>query len=170
MLQRPVFLIFLFLSLAGCATQPPVVELVNPKTLPLQLDDRFQLRKIIQFFNEPTYFPPTTSDTINFERFYYNYPAISQLEFDELRGNYTTVYWRTSVKANVTVRYEYYQAALSNHVQAMERYYPNASGSYRSEFNVLGSNYLEFGKPLAWRILLIVDKKIVAFRQSFLWK
>ncbi len=170
MIQRPVLLVLLVLSFAGCSTQPTLVEIVKPKALPLQIDDRFQIRKIIQFFNEPSYFPPTTSDVISFERNYYNYGAISQLKFDELRGNYTAVYWRTSKRANVTVRYEYYQTVLSNHVQAMERSYPNAYGSYRSTFNLIGDNYLEFGRPVSWRILIIVDKRIVAFCQSFLWK
>lgn len=170
MIQRPVFLVLLLLFFAGCATQPPLVEIVRPKTLPLQLDDRFQIRKIIYFYNEPSYFPATTSDAVNFERNYYNYGAISQLEFDELRGNYTTVYWRTSARADVTVRYEYYQPVLGNYVQGMERFYPNAFGSYKSSFNIVGSNYLEFGRPVSWRILMIVDKKIVAFRQSFLWR
>lgn len=171
MIQRyRVFFVLVVLCLTGCATEQPPVEVAKPKVLPLELDDRFQIRKITQYFNEPNYSPPTTSDAVNFERLYYNYPGVSQLQFDELRGNYTTVYWRTSKMADVTVRYEYYQSLLGNSTQAMERYYPQAHGSYRSSFNVLGSNYLEFGRVAAWRVILIVNGRIVAFRQSFLWK
>ncbi len=53
---------------------------------------------------------------------------------------------------------------------AQERYYPHASGSYKSTFRVTGDEYLEHGQVTSWRVLLIVDGRIVAFRQSFMWK
>ncbi len=171
MIQRPVLFFLFALCLAGCVTpEPELVKLAKPQVLPLQLNDHFQIRKMTQFYNESNYSPPTVNDAVMFERSYINYGAISQLQFDALRGNYSSFYWRTSQRENVTVRYEYYQSILGNHPQAMERYYPNAFGSYESTFNVIGDEYLEFGRVVAWRILLIVDRKIVAFRQSFLWK
>lgn len=173
MIQQPVLFLFFLFSIAGsgCATkESPPVELVKPQSLPLQLDDRFQIRKIVQFFNEPNYFPITQSDAANFERSYTNFGAISQLQFDELRGNYFSCYWRTSQRTSVTARFEYRQIALGNATQAIERYYPSAHGSHKSTFNIIGSNYLEFGRVVSWRIVLIVDGKIVAFRQSLLWR
>ena len=73
-------------------------------------------------------------------------------------GNYYTFFWRTSQRADVTVRLEYRQSALGNYVMAMERYYPEAKGSYRSEFNTAGDEYLEFGRVTSWRVVLIVGR------------
>jgi hypothetical protein len=65
---------------------------------------------------------------------------------------------------------EYRQAALGNYVMATERYYPQAKGSYKSEFTTAGDEHLEYGRITSWRVLLIVDGRIVAFRQSFMWR
>ena len=89
---------------------------------------------------------------------------------EERYGNYYTFFWRTSERADVTVRLEYRQSALGNYVMAMERYYPQAKGSYTSEFNTAGDEYLESGRVTSWRVLLIVDGRIVALRQSFMWR
>jgi hypothetical protein len=43
-------------------------------------------------------------------------------------------------------------------------------GSRKSSFEVTGDEYLESGRVTAWRALLIVDGKIVALRQSYMWK
>jgi hypothetical protein len=53
---------------------------------------------------------------------------------------------------------------------AQERFYPAARGSRRSTFQVVGDDFLENGRVSAWRILLVVDGRIVAFRQSYMWR
>ena len=70
----------------------------------------------------------------------------------------------------MTVRFEYRQAGLSNLVLAKERTYPGVRGSRKSSFEVTGDEFLESGRVTAWRVLLIVDNKIVALRQSYMWK
>jgi hypothetical protein len=52
---------------------------------------------------------------------------------------------------------------------AKERYYPGVRGSRKSPFEVTGDEFLESGRVTAWRVLLIVDGKIVAMRQSYMW-
>ena len=47
---------------------------------------------------------------------------------------------------------------------AVERYYPQAKGSYVSEFNTAGDEFLESGRVTSWRVLLIVNGKIVALQ------
>ena len=89
---------------------------------------------------------------------------------NERYGNYFTFFWRTQKTTDVTVRLEYRQAALGNYVMAQERHYPEARGSHHTEFRVTGDDYLEMGRVTSWRALLIVDGRIVALTQSFIWK
>lgn len=160
--------ILFFLSVAGCATLQPPVRPCKSMAPPLSPDSRFQLKKVRQFFNEPSFFFPTTCEVINFERNSVNHGAISQGQFDRLRGNYFSFLWCTSTRANTIVRFEYRQNSLGNKTRALECCYPNALGSYKSEFRVIGEDYSKFGRVVSWRILLIAEGKIVALRQSFL--
>jgi hypothetical protein len=99
-----------------------------------------------------------------------NYGVVTPRDYDEVTGDFYWFFWRARDRADVTVRLEYRQAALGDYVMAQERYYPNAFGSYKSDFRVTGDEYLEHGRVTEWRVLLIVDGRIVAFRQSFMWK
>jgi hypothetical protein len=167
------FLAFALLSLAfcSCSTPPgPATKLEKAGVLPLELNDNFQFRKIKLFYFSADPVPVTTSEPILFERERIAWGAVDGYQRAQRYGNYYTFFWRTSQRADVTVRLEYRQFALGNYVMAMERYYPEAKGSYRSDFNTAGDEYLEYGRVTSWRVLLIVDGRIVAFRQSFMWR
>jgi hypothetical protein len=163
-------LLLMGVLLAGCARQPQPVQLETVNVLPLELNENFQIRKIKRFFNEPSEFEQTESESANFERRYYAWGAVDAAEALQRRGNYYDIFWRTRETADVTVRFEYRQLGLGNYVSGQELYYPGARGSYRSNFRVTGDEYLEFGRVSAWRVLLIVEGRIVAFRQSFAWR
>jgi hypothetical protein len=166
-------LAFALLSLAfcSCSTPPgPATKLEKAGVLPLELNDNFQFRKIKLFYFSADPVPVTTSEPILFERERIAWGAVDGYQRAQRYGNYYTFFWRTSQRADVTVRLEYRQSALGNYVMAMERYYPDAKGSYRSDFNTAGDEYLEYGRVTSWRVLLIVDGRIVAFRQSFMWR
>jgi hypothetical protein len=155
---------------AGCAAPPKAVFLEKAKVLPVQLNDKFQFRKQQLFFNDPRAYVPTLSESMRFYRYRINYGAVTTRDFDELTGDFFSFFWWAHERADVTVRLEYRQAALGDYVMAQEIYYPNASGSYKSDFRVTGDEYLEHGRVTEWRVLLVVDGRIVAFRQSFMWK
>lgn len=155
---------------AGCAASPKAVFLEKAKVLPVEINDKFQFRKQQLFFNDPRNYVNTQSESMRFFRYRINYGAITQRDLDEVTGNYLTFFWWAHQRADVTVRLEYRQAALGDYVMAQEIYYPNASGSYKSDFRVTGDEYLEHGRVTEWRALLIVNGRIVAFRQSFMWK
>lgn len=157
---------------SGCVTPyEPAVQIERANVLPLALNDQFQFRKQQTFFNNPRDYPPILADNpMRFQRFRMNHGALTALDIDEKTGNFLTFFWRAGERADVTVRLEYRQAGLGNFVLAKERYYPEAKGSYMSEFQITGDEYLEAGRVLSWRVLLIVDNQIVAFRQSFMWK
>jgi hypothetical protein len=166
-------LAFALLSLAffSCSTPPgPATKLEKAGVLPLEISDKFQFRKIQQSFFSKDRVPVTQSEPVLFERQRMRWGAVDEYQLGQRYGNYYTFFWRASDRADVTVRLEYRQSALGNYVMAMERYYPQAKGSYRSEFNTAGDEYLESGRVTSWRVLLIVDGRIVALRQSFMWR
>ena len=166
-------LAFALLSLAffSCSTPPgPATKLERAGVLPLEINDNFQFRKIQQSFFSRDPVPVTQSEPVLLERQRMAWGAVDLNQLEERYGNYYTFFWRASERADVTVRLEYRQSALGNYVMAMERYYPQAKGSYRSEFNTAGDEYLESGRVTSWRVLLIVDGRIVALRQSFMWR
>jgi hypothetical protein len=168
---RPLIILFgSILMLAGCATQPKPVQLEEVNVLPLALNENFKIRKIKRFFNDPSMQQITLSEPAIFERRYYLWGAVDSSEVFQRIGNYYDIYWRTGERADVTVRLEYRQLGLGNTVSAQELYYPSARGSFRSQFRITGDEFLEFGRVTSWRVLIIVEGRIVAFRQSFLWK
>ncbi len=163
--------ILAFVLLAACAApEKPPIYLEKANVLPLQLNARFQFRKQDTFFNDPRHYVATLSDSMQFYRLRLNYGVITPRDYDDVTGNFFTFFWWAHERADVTMRLEYRQAALGDYVMAQERYYPDAEGSYKSDFRVTGDEYLEHGRVTEWRALLIVDGRIVAFRQSFMWK
>lgn len=167
------FLTFGLLSIAfaSCSTPPePATKLERAAVLPLEINDNFQFRKIKQAFFSEGREPETESEPVIFERRRFEWGVIDRYQLEKRYGNYYAFFWRTAEQADVTVRLEYRQAALGNYVMAVERYYPQAKGSYKSEFDTAGDEYLENGRVTSWRVLLIVNGRIVAFRQSFMWR
>lgn len=167
-------LIGICLALGACATpNVPATHLDKANILPLQINDNFQFRKVQTYYNQGARLAQTgaiTSEPILFEQRRMEWGAINNLDRSERMGNYFWFYWRTRETADVTVRLEYRQAGLGNFAMAQERYYPGARGSRSSEFTVIGDEYLEGGRVTAWRALLIVDGRIVALTQSFMWR
>ena len=161
--------------LASCATQsepPRQTVIVKPDVLPLALSDDFEFTKVSTFFNDPrdpSTQKATTSTMLQFERQRVNYGAVNLLDRAERYGHYFNVWWKSAQTANVTVRFEYRQENLGSHVQAKEFFYPGARGTVESKFTVVGDAYKDDGKVTAWRLLLVVDGKVVGLRQSFLW-
>ncbi len=137
--------------------------------LPLALDDAFQFRKQIINLNDPQVIKPSFDPMINFERTRLNYGALNSYERRARYGHYFMFFWRSKRKADLTVRFEYRQQNLGAFVQAKEYVVRDAYGSYKSEFDVIGDQYLEDGKVCGWRVILIENGKIVGLDQSFLW-
>jgi len=157
--------------LFGCANNEiPATKLEKANVLPLALDDDFEFRKQKLSFYEPGLIQPTESEAINFERKRLEHGAVDSIQRRQRAGNYFSFFWRAKKQADITVRLEYRQTGLGNYVLAQERYYPAAKGSYQTDFQITGDDYLEFGRVTSWRALLISDGKIVALTQSFIWR
>ena len=182
---------FLFLALFGAgqlqaASQVKILSKVDP--LPMALSDDFQFRKTKLFHltevapkskkslssalstnpNNPT--AGIAEASLGFERTYRLYGAITAADKYQRYGNYFDFFWRVKRPANVTVRLEYRQEKLRSFVQAREISYANAKGNNKTEFAVIGDDYLQDGRVTAWRCLLIENGHIVAENRSYLWE
>jgi len=171
--------------------QPMVLREVRP--LPKALDPNFEFRKTKLFLMTEeapqikqgskgrnkagtndfgSARAPTTAEAaaIVFERQYRLFGAVTRLDQHQRFGNYFDFFWRVKHPADVTVRLEYRQEKLHAHVQAQEISYNDIRGNHKSEFRVIGDDYFDGGRVIAWRCLLINGGKIVAENRSFLWE
>jgi hypothetical protein len=164
--------------------EPRMLTKVNP--LPVALDPDFKIRKTKTYhLSEAGLLPgaskaggivpsskgSTSQDaSIIFERQYRLHGAVTALDQRQRFGNYFDFFWRVERDANVTMRLEYRQEKLHAHVQAQEMAYTNARGKHKTEFKVVGEDYFQDGRIVAWRCLLIENGKIVAEKRSYLWE
>ena len=181
-------------SSEGAREEPRIVEKVT--RLPVALSDDFEFRKTKLFFlsekapkagerarqttsttslggksNSPSQKTATLQDApITFERQYRLFGAVTALDQRQRFGNYFDFFWRARRPSDVTVRLEYRQEKLHEHVQAQEISYRNARGTHRTEFKVIGDDYFDDGRVIAWRCLLIENGQIVAENRSFMWE
>jgi hypothetical protein len=121
--------------------------------------------------NSPNQKTATLQDApIVFERQYRLFGAVSGVDARQRFGNYFDFFWRLKRPSDVTVRLEYRQEKLHEHVQAQEITYRNVRGTHKTEFKVIGDDYFDDGRVIAWRCLLITNGRIVAENRSFLWE
>ena len=137
--------------------------------LPISLDDSFQFRKTMIQFNDPQLNKPSFDPMINFERQRLTFGQLNSYERRSSYGSYFKFFWRSRRAADLTVRFEYRQQNLGAYVQAKEVSYKAAKGSFMTEFDVIGDQYIEDGKVNGWRVVLIENRVIVGLNQSFLW-
>ncbi len=176
--------------------EPRIVEKGSP--LPVALSNDFEFRKTKLFFmsekapkaserarqtsssatslgggksGSPSQKVATLQDApITFERQYRLFGAVTALDQRQRFGNYFDFFWRAKRPSDVTVRLEYRQEKLHEHVQAQEISYRNARGTHKTEFKVVGDDYFDDGRVIAWRCLLIENGRIVAENRSFMWE
>ncbi len=165
-------------------------QLTKVEPLPKALSDDFQFRKT-KLFSLGVQTAPHVAErglgktksgtssrataaeaeaSLTFEQRYRLFGAVTQLDQHQRYGNYFDFFWVAKRDADVTVRLEYRQEKLRSFVQAREIRYPNARGHHKTEFAVIGDDYLDDGRVIAWRCLLISDGHIVAENRSYLWR
>lgn len=190
-----LWVLLLFASVSSgkpAREEPKIVEKVTP--LPVALDKDFEFRKTKLFIlsekasratqsvrqttssvnkksNSPGEKTATLQDApITFERQYRMFGAVTGLDQRQRFGNYFDFFWRAKRPSDVTVRLEYRQEKLHEHVQAQEISYQNVHGTRKTEFKVIGDDYWDDGEVIAWRCLLISNGRIVAENRSFMWE
>ena len=187
-------LIAIALALPGgfvCAAEEPKV-LATVKPLPVALNRDFEFRKTKLFLMSEkapgvrekvsknaakiSDVGPSKSTTagqdasITFERQYRLFGAVTKLDQHQRFGDYFDFFWRARRPADLTVRLEYRQENLHAHVQAQEISYASVHGRHKTEFKVIGDDYFDGGRVIAWRCSLIENGRIVAENRSFMWE
>jgi len=181
--------ILALLCAANLSAAPQVRILTKVNPLPVALSDDFQFRKtklfeltvaaprirksITQSMARDPNNNPTSGIAVaplEFERIYRLHGAITEADRNQRYGHYMDFSWRAKRTANITIRLEYRQEKLRSFVQAREISYPNASGNMKTEFTIIGDDYLQDGRVTSWRCLLIENGKIVAENRSYLWE
>ena len=175
---------------ADSQPEPKLLAKVTP--LPVALSDNFEFRKVKLYFlsekppnlklrhsmslNPGAYATDTgqraevsQDSSLDFERKYRLFGAVTALDVRQRLGDYLDFFWRAKRPADVTVRLEYHQEKLHDLVQAQEVAYANVHGTRKTEFRVVGDDYLDDGRVTAWRCLLIENGRIVAERRSYMW-
>jgi hypothetical protein len=191
-----LFLLALRASSEGAPrAEPRIVEKVTP--LPVALDKDFEFRKTkLLYLSEkapkagqalgqarqtastlggkstsPSQKTATMQDApITFEVKYRMFGAVTALDQRQRFGNYFDFFWRAKRPSDVTVRLEYRQEKLHEHVQTQEIAYRNVHGTHKTEFRVIGDDYFDDGRVIAWRCLLIANGQIVAESRSYMWE
>jgi hypothetical protein len=173
--------------------QPEPRLLTSVRDLPVALDPDIQFRKNKLFLmteqgpngikekvgkNGPaTQTAANTKSTsvvqeasITFERQYRLFGAVTKLDQHQRFGNYFDFFWRTKRPADLTARIEYRQEKLHGHVQAQEVPVGLVHGSHKTSFQMVGDDYFDGGRVVAWRCILIENGRIVAETRSYLWR
>ncbi len=187
-------LIIIASGLAPAAEEPRILETVT--TLPVALSKDFKFRKTKLFSltqgvphergirnvaavskpgkgsnTSPSSKSATVQEaSITFERQYRLFGAVTSLDQAQRIGDYFDFFWRANRPADLTVRFEYRQEKLHSHVQGQEMSYRNTRGTHKTEFKVIGDDYFDDGRVIAWRCLLIENGRIVAENRSFMWE
>ncbi len=170
---RKLPLAFLCLAILGCSSaRPPIRQVEKIRSLPIALDPAFAFRKIKQYFLDPAALAQRgpIDASVAFEKSYRFYGAVTALDQRQRYGNYYDFFWRAARPAEVTVRFEYRQEKLHALVQAREIRYPNGRGAHESSFAVIGDDFADDGRVIAWRATLIVEGRVVALKRSYLWE
>ena len=154
-------------------------QLQEATPLPMALDPAFEFRKTKLFFLGNIPGPRrgagltggiVRDPSLHFEGAYRMHGAVTALDQGQRLGHYFDFFWRAKRPATITVRLEYRQANLRALTQAREVTYPNARGSHRTEFAIIGDDFHTDGRVTAWRCLLIENGRIVAEDKSYLWR
>jgi hypothetical protein len=164
------FCISVLVAATAKAAPQPAVKIVPASTVPVAIDDAFEFRKTTILNNDDRKSPPDTHPMVGFEKNRVLYGAITPEDLHERKGQYYSFYWKAKRQADVTVRFEYRQAELGSHVQAREVSYPAAKGSHKTEIDIIGDDFHNDGRVIAWRAFLIVEGRVAAVTQSYLWK
>ncbi len=98
--------------------------------------------------------------------------AVSMAERKERLGQYYTLIWSDpegAGKAPVEIIFQYQQGATASRVKRMVKSFPAADREGIAEFAVIGKNYFEGGKVLAWKATALRGGKTLATQKSYLW-
>lgn len=97
--------------------------------------------------------------------------AIGVREQEQRLGHYYVVLWEDdSGGGPARVSFEYQQAGTASRILRQEQSFAPGATSGRAEFRIIGDDYLEGGRVLAWRCRFFRGEREIASRHSYLWE
>ncbi len=181
---RAIALSLSLIANAFAVDHATVLPKVNALPTALSNDFEFRKTKIYMLTDQPVKIEKVKGRTvtkvtrnaagqdpsITFERQYRLFGATTALDRRQRTGEYFDFFWHAKRHANITVRLEYRQEKLRAFLQARELSYPRVHGSQKTEFAIIGDDYLDQGRVIAWRCVLIENGRTVAQNRSYLWE
>ncbi len=99
--------------------------------------------------------------------------AVSMEERKQRLGQYYTIHWHHPEgrhQAPVTLTFEYQQGATASRVKTIQREFPADLADGYAEIAIIGDDYFDNGRVLAWRVTLRRGSETIATRRSYLWQ
>lgn len=99
--------------------------------------------------------------------------AVSMEERRNLLGQYYTLRWHDSegaAQAPASITFEYQQGATGSQVKTIRRDFPHDLTAGTTEIAIIGDDYFQGGRVLAWRATLRRGERVIATRRSYLWQ
>lgn len=147
-MKKPLGAIFAILICTGCSQNSKLMEV-----------DVFRHRDTELLGNDAA--------MVRGDQQYVMFQKLSNQERADTLGQYYTIKRREAEKPAV-VEFNYLQSRTGSEV--LTKKIPLAIGDQRAFFSVIGKNFIENGRVLAWKVDLIEDNKLVATEQSYLWE
>lgn len=99
--------------------------------------------------------------------------AVSMAERRQKLGQYYTLIWSDPAgvgHGDVEVVFQYQQGATASRVKRMTKRFPASASEGMVEFAVIGDDYFNGGKVLAWKAIVSRGGRELASRRSYLWQ
>jgi len=116
---------------------------------------------------------PSEDPMVSMEKARRLHGAVSITERRQRLGQYYTMVWSDPNGVGsgpVEVLFEYQQGATASRVKRATQSFQEADASGIAEFAIIGDNYFNGGKVLAWRASVKRGGREIASRQSYLWR
>ena len=96
------------------------------------------------------------------------YGAVSLEERKSKLGQYYTALWSADAGVEKEIVFSYQQGG--SRIKKMRSSIPVGPSEGKQEFAIIGDDYFENGRVLAWKMDLLVGGETIASKKSYLWE
>lgn len=96
--------------------------------------------------------------------------AISMAERRQRLGQYYTVQWHDDSPGSAIITFHFLQGKSGSREKFKRQEFAEGISRGVAEFAVIGDDYFNNGRVTAWKITLSKSGRVIASRQSYLWK